>query len=116
MSKKSRSRRMSFDCTLDSCQFDSCHCTYPSVSRAASKHCAVALKMAPIATKEACSHRQGLSSRFFSLLRWLSFFFMSSSICSKDMSSVRRAGNAACPWNALSVYLASKPSVEEDIY
>lgn len=58
-----------------------------------------------------CSKCQAVSSRFLSPFRLFNFFFISSNICSNDMSSFRRTGNAGWPWKALSVYLASRPSV-----
>lgn len=58
------------------------------------------------------SNRQ--SSRFLSFLISLSFRFISSSICSKGISSsLRTTGTGTAPWKALSVYFASRPSRKE---
>ena len=85
-----------------------CHYIKPTVALTANVS-------AMMIARPSVSNCQGLESsgRFMSFLRWLSFFFISRSICSKDMSSfLLIGGGAAWPWKALSVYLASRPSVK----
>lgn len=72
-----------------------------------------------ITRKQRLSKRQAdiLSSLFLSPFILCNVFFISSSICSNDILSLLRCmGSTAWPWNALSVYLASKPSVKRKYF